>query len=424
MSEFVGCTACTVSHLPKARVAAESWSQHHPEAPFMVLLIDGQDWPQDGEPFEVVLPEDLDLSPTELKVQQGIYDAYELSCALRAPLLRLLFEHGASTIVFTDTDTCFYGPVDDLARAAVDAGVVLLPTAIRPAEVRRYFPLGQVEYRRLMNGLFNPGLLVVDASGGEFLDWWGARLLRDCLKEPAAGMWADQTWLDWVPAYFGHLIVRDSSLNVAFWNLDERELGELDGKPAVDGSPLRHFHFAGFDPQQPELYSAYYREMADYYERVRGRAMPPPPANGALSDVLRDYARSLLDSGSEELRGRPYKYGVSAGARDLGYRERTIYREAVLAAESRGADPPPGPFDSARVEEFDRLVDDPSSLRTLSPEARARLERFRTAGVSFSSFARVGKRLAAAARYTLAEQSARNLDLPARVASDAVRLEY
>lgn len=336
MSSYVGCTSCTVSHLPKARVAAESWRRHHPKSPFAVLLIDGQDWPQDDEPFEVVIPEELGLPPTELAVQQGIYDAYELSCALRAPLLRLLLDRGASTIVFTDTDTCFYGPVDDLASAAARAGVVLLPTAIRPAKTRRYFPLGQVEYRRLMNGLFNPGLLVVGASGSDFLEWWGARLLRDCLKEPEAGMWADQTWLDWVPAYFGHTIVRDSSLNVAFWNLDERDLDERDGKPAVDGALLRHFHFAGFDPRQPELYSTYYREMADYYERVRGRVMPSPPANPALSDLLRRYARSLLESGSEELRDRPYKYDLGADSRDLGYRERTIYREAVLAAECRG----------------------------------------------------------------------------------------
>jgi hypothetical protein len=423
MSGFVGCTSCTVSHLPKARVAAESWRRYHPEWPFVVLLIDGQDWPQD-EPFEVVLPEELDLPPAELAVQQGIYDAYELSCALRAPLLRLLFDRGASTIVFTDTDTCFYGPVDDLASAAADAGVVLLPTAIRPARVRRYFPLGQVEYRRLMNGLFNPGLLVVGTSGSEFLHWWGARLLRDCLKEPAAGMWADQTWLDWVPAYFGHVIVRDSSVNVAFWNLDERDLREAEGSVAVDGAPLRHFHFAGFDPQQPELYSTYYREMADYYERERGRAMPPPPANRALSDLLRRYARGLLESGSEELRDRPYRYGRSAGDRDLGYRERTIYREAVLAAETRSTDLPPSPFDPARVDEFDRLVDDPTVLRSLSPQAQARLERFRPAGLSFSSFARVSRRLVAAARYALTEDPGRNLDLPGRVASDAVRLEY
>ncbi len=49
-------------------------------------------------------------------MQQGIYDAYELSCALEPHLLRMLLDRGASAVVFTDTDTCFYAPVDDLAR--------------------------------------------------------------------------------------------------------------------------------------------------------------------------------------------------------------------------------------------------------------------------------------------------------------------
>ncbi len=92
-------------------------------------------------------------------------------------------------------------------------------------------------------------------------------------------------------------------------------------------------------------------------------------------------------------------------AGDLGHRERTIYREAVLAAECRGTDPPPNPFDPSRIDEFARLVDDPSALRSLSPQARARLERFRAAGISFSSLTRVSRRLVAAARYTLTEQS-------------------
>ena len=197
-------------------------------------------------------PEELGLAREELALQQGIYDAYELSCALRPPLIRLLLEQGAASVVFTDTDTCFYAPVDDLARAASEFGLVLIPQTARPAPERVYFPLTEVEYRDVLNGFYNPGLFAVGANGGDFLDWWAGWLARDCLREPSAGMWTDQQWLDWAPVYFEHLILRDSSVNVGFWNLDEREIHELDGRPAVDGAPLRHFHFAGFDPRRAE----------------------------------------------------------------------------------------------------------------------------------------------------------------------------
>lgn len=420
MPEFAGCTAGTVSYLPRARVAAESWRLHHPESPFTVLLIDGRDWAPDNEPFEVVLPEQLDLPQAELAVQQGIYDAYELSCALRPHLLRLLLDRGASAAIFTDTDTRFYAPIDDLAGATAAAGLALIPQSTRPVLGRRYFPVGQLEYRRITNGLFNPGLLAVGPKGREFLGWWGARLARDCLKEPEAGMLADQIWVDWAPLYFGHTILRDPSLDVGFWNLDERELHELDDQPAVDGTPLRHFHFAGFDPRRPELLSTYFEELMAFTERN----WPPPPASPVLTRLLQDYADRLLACGDEELCERPYGHVISASGRPLGLRERTIYREAVLAAEARREDPPPNPFDRSRTDEFERLVDDPSSLRSLSSQAQKRLEDLRPPGISASSFARVGKRLLAASGYVLTGRPPLDPEAWGRVGSDRVRLEY
>jgi hypothetical protein len=423
-TRFVGCTAVTVSHLPRARVAAESWRQHHPESPFYVLLVDGDDRPVADEPFETVRAAELGLAPEELAVQQGIYDAYELSCALRPHVIRLLLERDAEAVVFTDSDTRFYAPADDLARAAAGAGLVLLPTATQPVTLRRYFPASQIEYRQWMNGLFNCGLLAVGQDGRDFVDWWADWLARDCLREPSAGLWVDQLWLDWAPVYFEHLIMRDKSLNVAFWNLDERETHELDGRPAVDGAPLRHFHFAGFDPHRPELLSTYYTELAGLYEQVYDRELPPRPSNPVLDDLLRRYAQDLLRSGSDELRERPYDYAVSAAGRPLERRERAIYREAVLAAEARGTELPPSPFDPSRSEDFDRLIDDPASLRSLSPRAQKRLELVRPPGLSVSSLARVGGRLAAAARYALTEQPPPDLEIHGRTPSDTVRLEY
>ena len=230
-------------------------------------------------------------------------------------------------------------------------------------------------------------------------------------------------WVDWVPVYFEHLISRDTSLNVGIWNLDERELHDVEGRPSVDGAPLRHFHFWGFDPRRPDEYSAYYVGIGAYYEQVSGHRLPDPPPNPVLARLLHDYAERLLACGSKELLDRSYRYGVGAGGHSLGLRERAVYREAVLAAEARGADPPPNPFDPSASDEFERLVDDPASLRSLSLKAQRRLELVRPAGVSLSSFARVSKRLRPALRYALTGHFAGDAQA-LRVESEAVRLEY
>ena len=139
------------------------------------------------------------LAPEELE-KKAIYNAFELSCALKPHLFRLLLDRSASAIVFTDTDTFFYAPVTDLADRAAMVGLALIPHEARPpAPVRSYVPLAHVEYRRFVGGLFNLGFIAVGQGGEAFLDWWGARLARDRLTEPAAGMYVDERWVDWVP---------------------------------------------------------------------------------------------------------------------------------------------------------------------------------------------------------------------------------
>ena len=142
-----------------------------------------------------------------------------------------------------------------------------------------------------------------------------------------------------------------------------------------------------------------------------------------LTQLMHDYAERLLKCGSEELRKRPYKYGTSAGGRSLGLRERAVYREAVLAAEARDAEPPPNPFDPSRVDDFERTVDDPSTLGPLSEQARIRLEQVRPSGVSRSSFGRLSRRLVPAARYALVGSQPSALDA-LRLESEVVRREY
>ena len=354
---FFGCTACTVSHLPRARVAAESWRQHHPESPFVLLLIDGEEWPREREPFEIMLPEELGLPGDELAVQSG--DLRRLRDVDRAQgrICSGRCSTGERRQSSSRIRTCASTPrrrvggscnrsrtrADSTCRHGQFATTTLLPAQPDRVSAHHQRPLQQrprgCRFRRA--AIFWTG-----GTGG----WRGTRL-----KESSAGIWTDQIWVDWAPSYFQYAIVRDSSLDVAFWNLDERELHEVEGRPMVDGAPLRHFHFAGFDPQEAERLSTYLGDASAL------------PQNPVVAKLLRQYGELLAESGAEELSGRPYGYDVGAGGRPLDHRRRAIYREAVLAAEARGTDRPPNPFDPSRVDEFERLVDDPTSLRALSP---------------------------------------------------------
>jgi hypothetical protein len=98
--------------------------------------------------------------------------------------------------------------------------------------------------------VYNAGVLAVGDSATASLDWWAKRVARDCLLEPERGYYMDQRWLDLVPAYFDHHILRDPAYNVALWNVVQRDLGDTPQGYTVRDGPLRYFHFSGYDPNE------------------------------------------------------------------------------------------------------------------------------------------------------------------------------
>ena len=152
-------------------------------------------------------------------------------------------------------------------------------------------------------------------------------------------MYVDERWVDWAPVYFDHAVVRDSSLNVAFWNLDERELSEVDGQPMVDGAPLRHFHFAGFDPSQPDRLSKYLDDS------VAGSTCQPcthstvARVRGALARVRERGAPQASVQVRHERRGTnarpPRASGLSGGGARRGGARRRASSQSVRPVPRR-----------------------------------------------------------------------------------------
>src|SRR3569833_2865759 len=89
------------------------------------------------------------------------------------------------------------------------------------------------------------------------LAWWQERLRRDSLLAPHQMLFVDPRWVDMVPGNFEHTILRDPGYNVAYWNLDTRELARVGDRITAAGRPLRFFHFSGYDPSKPWVLAMY-----------------------------------------------------------------------------------------------------------------------------------------------------------------------
>ena len=147
-----------------------------------------------------------------------------------------------------------------------------------------------------------------------FAEWWGTRVYHFCRADIPNGLFTDQRWIDFVPAFFeGVGIIRSSRHNVATWNLTTREMtGSLEAGIKVDGQSLGFYHFTGFD-------SGAHRQMAS--KNAEG--------NRSVGELIEWYGRQTADAGRDPLAQVPWAYGQFANGEPISKAQRLVFRNRI-----------------------------------------------------------------------------------------------
>ena len=217
------CTIVARNYLTHACVLAQSFLAHHRGGDFTLLLIDDEGRALDDRPegFSCRRLSEIGLSRKEIAQLAAIYDVTELATSVKPAFLRHLMSQGRDHILYLDPDIKIYDSLDDAAQLARQHGVVLTPhmTAPLPRDGRRID-----DTHILGSGVYNLGFIGVGERTDRFMDWWWSRTQREALVDPVHMMFTDQRWIDYVPSFFDHHIVKHPGYNVAYWNLHERDL--------------------------------------------------------------------------------------------------------------------------------------------------------------------------------------------------------
>ena len=310
-------TSAAANYLPKVRRLFASLERVRPAWRRHLVLADRP--PAGGVPevgaHEVLTPPDLGIPAWPVWV--FCHDLIELATGVKAfALSRLLERPDCDAAIYLDPDIVVFSDLQDIVDALERADILVTPHQTEPepnpvAVVRNEVCTAQY-------GIYNLGFLAVAArgQGPAFAAWWRERLYHFCRDDIPNGIYTDQRWIDFAPAYFDRLaILRGSHLNVAPWNLAARRLAGVppDGV-TVDGRPLGFFHFSAVD-------------------------------QGAF-DAFRDDPRvaSLVDAYVAETRGPPVPWGFARFADGA-----EIRREQRLVLRLRGdlQQAYPDPFASA-----------------------------------------------------------------------------
>jgi hypothetical protein len=308
-------TIVSRNYAAQAATLMRSLAAVEPAARRVVIATDGP-IPALKPLAEVILAESLDAPFAAMSVY---YDALELNTAVKPYAFRKLLAE-AETVTYLDPDIYVFQPLDAVRAALAEAELALTPHLTRPL-------LGEAlpnDRSILQSGVWNLGFAAMRATPKTraLADWWADRCRFDCRVDFAEGLFTDQRWMDLAPGFVDRFApLRDPGLNLAYWNLEGRNLARTADGWTVDGQPLGFFHFSGFDPARTEV-------LSKHQDRV---AVAPA---SALAALLADYARALLANGHAKASAVDYAHARFPSGQVVT-RE---LRQRALAAARAGED--------------------------------------------------------------------------------------
>jgi GT2 family glycosyltransferase len=322
------CTIVSRNYLSHARVLAASYLRQHPGARFYLLVVDGVPEGTEVEAGVRVLgPDDLAL-PYFYELCFA-YDVSELCTAVKPGLLQVLLNrYGEEEVLYIDPDIMVMRPLEELRAPLAAASIVLTPAMLRPMPRDGKRPIDQ---DILIAGAYNLGFLGVRRSEQtqEFLRWWEQHLREGgAVVDVPKGLMTDQKWVDLVPSLFSEtVILRDDTYNVAWWNLHHREVTRRGDEFLVNGRPLAFFHFSGFDPAKPRVFT---KECQNRVEVVEGTA---------LAELIDLYVGEHRARGHGQSRGWEYGFARFDSGVPVNLPLRRLYLDLDEEARARFGDP-------------------------------------------------------------------------------------
>jgi hypothetical protein len=245
-------TVCSICYLPKALVLAESVYKID-GIKIDIFIVDKKNECVKDYQFANIRWIEDEKVPNINKLA-FIYDVTEFSTCIK-PMLALRLLEKARGVVFLDPDICVYSTLTSIYEALDLSPILLTPHYLTPKNKREdNYDLAMMRF-----GSFNLGFFAVSSSeeAKQFLGWWSERCINLGFFETQFGLSVDQKWVSIAPCFFpGLKILFDPGLNMAFWNLHEREITEINNTYIVNNkNRLVFFHFSSFDEKKPNIIS-------------------------------------------------------------------------------------------------------------------------------------------------------------------------
>lgn len=309
-------TSININYLPKARILAKSIKQYLPCSKFSLVFSDviPDEINYQKEPFdEIITVRELNIPVENLDMWIYQHTVVELCTAVKGQALVKFLEEGSDKVVYLDPDIAIFENLECLNKLLDNHDIILTPHVTIPENTE--IGIKDNEICALKHGTFNFGFYAVKNShnGLAFARWWRDRLIDYCFDDIPEGIFTDQKWGDLVPCLFdGVYMWKDPGCNVATWNISNRHIVKDNNKYYVNGSPLKFYHFSGFD-------SGSQATMLERYSE----------GNSALYELRKWYISRQEEEGQLKYEKYPSAYNYYDNGLIISKEERVLFRNRL-----------------------------------------------------------------------------------------------
>ncbi|KAL3916255.1 MAG: hypothetical protein SGILL_005258 [Bacillariaceae sp.] len=286
--------------------------------------------------FTVVTMADLEeelgekFNPTELAFK---FDMVELQTTIKPFAFQYVFQKfGASSTIFLDNDIWVTSSLLPVQRELQKRSAVVTPHILSPIPEDGN---KQKDKDILTAGVFNFGFVAFKNSPTAiaFLEFWSQRLTSYGFVDAENGMFYDQNWGMFIPAFFDHddyMVMRDPRYNIAYWNLHDTgaklHLDDATGLPFLDKEPAVFVHFSGMSLlEEYDMYG-----ISRHQNRYTLDDFP------RMEKVMKEYLFKLQVHNALEFRSIPFGYKSFSDGAKIDPAMRKAYAAAMHSTHFAG----------------------------------------------------------------------------------------
>ncbi len=265
----IAFTLCSNNYLAQAKTLGDSFLEYHPDAKFIIGLVDRYDATFDYDVFkrfEIIPVEDIQIDNLDALIAK--YNIVELNTCVKPAYIHYIFRnYRAGKVLYLDPDILVTGYFEEVLDLLDQYNIVLTPHICTPVDDE----FAPTDYQTLRGGVFNLGFIALSNYNliTPFLNWWHERVIKYGYADFTKNMFYDQVWINYVPVMFDdYYILKHPGYNMAVWNLHERWLNaEHENYMVNDIFPLKFYHFSGYKYDQPEKICNYEGARFDFEKR-------------------------------------------------------------------------------------------------------------------------------------------------------------